>query len=226
MVAEITKEQQMASAIQNVILVKNYHTVLEIGSKDGDGSTQVFIEALKKVADYNKNFVLRDSIMMYCVETDNGAFCNLVRNTAKYPWVVCCNGSSINIADFLPKDFDNDVWNSPFNGLSKQYSREEVLGWYQRDVAGLPKIHEEAFISNSSKQRHFDVVLLDGGEFNGYSEYVLLKDKVNCFILDDTVKAFKNNQVYHELLEDTKWTCYAKNDNERNGWAIFVRVGE
>jgi hypothetical protein len=66
-------------------------------------------------------------------------------------------------------------------------------------------------------------VLIDGGEFFGYNEFVLLKDRTNVFFLDDYYYGYKTNQTARELLQDEDWEVIAGNKNLRNGYAIFKR---
>ena len=66
------------------------------------------------------------------------------------------------------------------------------------------------------------MIVLDGGEFSGYADWETLKKKNPIVVaLDDTI-VMKNAKVYEELLKDASWEKKHGND-ERHGWAIFVR---
>ena len=64
-----------------------------------------------------------------------------------------------------------------------------------------------------------DLLILDGGEFSSYYEFLKLKDRTTYFILDDTkiLKNFevaniiKNNKSLYEIIVDSE---------DRNGYLI------
>jgi hypothetical protein len=65
-----------------------------------------------------------------------------------------------------------------------------------------------------------DVLLLDGGEFSSFAEYLNLRDRgVKWLILDD-VNIRKNKKVLADALESGKFFEVWKS-NERNGTAIL-----
>lgn len=205
---EINKWDEFGQTIINVVQNNKLQTILEIGSWDGTGSTQCFIEALKAA----------ESPRLVCIELRNDRFEDLKNNTKEYPWVECVNTSSISKHTFLYKDFDS-IWNSPFNKIETK-DKKIVQSWYKDDMNEVFKF-EAGFLDNDTL--FYDGVLIDGGEFFGYSEYRLVKDRTNVLFLDDYYNAFKTNQVARELLEDSDWEVIAGNRHWRNGYAVFKR---
>ena len=67
-----------------------------------------------------------------------------------------------------------------------------------------------------------EVVMLDGGEYMTYFEYIKLKDIVKVFLLDDTNVA-KCKRIVEELSNNSEWRLVAGNVQERNGWHIFEK---
>ena len=65
----------------------------------------------------------------------------------------------------------------------------------------------------------YDVVLLDGGEFSTYSEFLKLKEITKTLILDDT-NELKNRKVLQALNNDSRWQAEIIS-NDRNGFAIY-----
>ena len=55
----------------------------------------------------------------------------------------------------------------------------------------------------------YDAVLIDGGEFTGYFEFELLKNRTNVFFLDDSFRSYKTNKAAILLSEDLEWDCLA-----------------
>jgi hypothetical protein len=68
-----------------------------------------------------------------------------------------------------------------------------------------------------------DLVILDGGEFSTYAEFLELKDRLAKWVVLDDVKTRKNRRVLEELQKDPAFALVAEED-ERNGTAIFVKI--
>ena len=211
---EITRNDQFGKAIIDTVSNYGIKTVLEIGSWDGTGSTQCFIEGMEKL----------DNKRLICLEVYMDRFKQLCANTAKHSWVECYNQSSISYDNMLYKNFD-DIWESPYNFIPKEdqngSTKLVVSEWFRQDIEMMNKFRS-GYIEEHPDET-YDAVLIDGGEFSGYSEFKLLRDKAKFFILDDYYKAFKNRQVADELSKDPNWEAIAGNKHTRNGWAIFKR---
>lgn len=211
--AEILLNSEFGDVIYQTIKNNNYCVNLEIGSQDGGGSTQAFLKAMDEIDCSNKS--------LYCIEIRADYQEKIKQNIENRDYVYCA-GSIITYNDFLPKNFDTDVWNSPYNKITR-HGYDEVKSWYERDVEWLKNIKNTLF-TKFPNIPSFDAVFIDGGEFNGYSEYSLLKEKAKCFILDDCFNAFKCKQVYEELKSSLKWKLVKENPNFNNGYAIFQVV--
>lgn len=204
---EISKHDEFGQVIISTVKKHNLRTVLEIGSWDGTGSTQCFIEALKDLRDPK----------LFCIELREDRFSDLKNITQKYPWVECINQSTISHKTFIYKSFD-EIWDSPFNKIKA--CKSLVKSWYDDDMRCISGF-ETGYLDSDS--RFYDAALIDGGEFFGYSEYMLIKDRVNFLFLDDYYSAFKTNQIARELIVDPEWEIVAGNRYIRNGYAVFKR---
>lgn len=69
----------------------------------------------------------------------------------------------------------------------------------------------------------YDVAMIDGSEFTGWDEYRLLRDRVRCFMLDDSFHAYKCVAARVELQNDPQWSLVWASSFVRNGAAIFVK---
>lgn len=208
MPAEITLADPFGAAIVRTIRTYGFETVLEIGSFDGLGSTQVFIEALRHAADPR----------LVCLEANPTRYRQLLVNTTPHPWVKCVCQSSVSLVSLTPRDFDRDVWESPHNAL--RYPREMVRGWWhetQRQLACVRVGYLETLAES------FDVALVDGDEFCGYDDYRLVAGRVRCLMLDDVFHAYKCRRAQSELLEDPAWRLEWASAEVRNGAAIWIR---
>ena len=212
---EISKQDEFGLALYKTIKSYNLGRILEIGSWDGTGSTRCIIDAISELE-------LKHIKRLVCLEINKDRFTQLVKNTKQYEWVECYNETSISYNQLYEKDF-NKIWDSPFNGLKKHptaATREQAEKWFNDDVRNLKKA-ETSFLD--ADDSFYDGVLIDGGEFFGYSEFKILKDRTNILFLDDYYYGYKTNQVARELLQDTEWDVIAGNKNLRNGYAIFKR---
>lgn len=190
--------------------VKEYklESILEIGSWDGTGSTQCFIEALRN----------QPNPSLVCIELREERFSQLVANTREFGWIECKNTTTISSKSLSAETFD-DIWTSRFNKI-KNCNKDEAYSWYKSDLELVRKCNA-GFLETNNKC--FDGVLIDGGEFFGYAEYRLIKNRTNVIFLDDYYSAYKTNRAARELLEDPDWTVVAGNRFWRNGYAVFRR---
>ena len=208
MPAEITAADPFGQAIIRTVRAYGFESVLEIGSFDGLGSTQVFLEALRHAADPR----------LVCLETDPTRYRQLLLHTAGHAWVRCLCQPSISLASLTPQDFERDVWESPYNRLF--YPHDLVESWWLNTLAYYRR-GESGYLETTADT--FDVVLVDGDEFSGYDDYRLAKDRCRCLMLDDVFHAYKCNRAHAELATDPAWRLEWSSPTVRNGAAIWVR---
>jgi hypothetical protein len=207
--AEITLGSKFGRDLFLTVRLLRLQSVLEIGSFDGDGSTQVFIRAMQPLA--RKRLV--------CLELRDDRFGNLRRNTVSHNWVEPVHASTVSWDAFTNRDFDRDVWPHYQSGDLALHDR--VKGWWEDDVSIIQQSKKPGYLESNSD--YFDGVFIDGGEFSGYDEFRLLRGRTHCFLLDDAFKVFKTRKVYQELAADPAWQLIRQNKNDRNGTAIFCR---
>lgn len=208
---EITNRDAFGSAMRGVVLDFKIYHVLEIGAFDGDGSTIVLAEALA---------CKKASVSLVSLEYSPARFRNLSANAASFSFVKPINASSIGKHSFTAWDFESDVWNTPYNGL--KYPKEQVREWHQQDVALMQTI-DAGYLDSVPAPGPWDAVLIDGGEFAGYDEFRLVKNRTKCLFLDDCFSAYKTNRVRQELAKSLEWKLIWEGPHVRNGGAIFVR---
>ena len=209
---EINLIEPFGSAIYETILEYNLKQNLEIGSWDGGGSTFCFVEAMKR---------LNGDLFLGCIEIFEEKIKTLSNRYKNIDFVHPIYGSSISYDQLKYKDF-NLIWNSEYNKIPKQiYTESMVRNWFDRAVELLKTVKKSAL--DYFKDKTWDSVLIDGGEFTGYSEYLLVKDKTKILFLDDVHNAFKCYQIYCELKNNSSWTLLRENNNVRNGFAIFKK---
>jgi hypothetical protein len=68
--------------------------------------------------------------------------------------------------------------------------------------------------------KQIDLLILDGGEFSTYAEWVTLKDRSKIIMLDDT-NVLKCKQIVSESSTSPDYQLLTKSD-ERNGFHVFI----
>jgi hypothetical protein len=213
---EISKHDAFGSKIIEIVRQYNINKILEIGSWDGTGSTQCFIEGMQDL----------DNKHLICLEVEPNKVQNLIQNTKHLPWVNVVCQTTITYDQLIYKNFE-EIWTSPFNGIVKDdnggepFKKALVESWFNQDIEKM-KMHKSSYITDH-KNDFYQGVMIDGGEFNGFTEYTLLKDRTNYFFLDDYYKAFKTRQVAYDLEKSGEWEVLCAEKHLRNGFAILKR---
>lgn len=206
--AEVTLASRFGRAVFFAVRIYRLETVLEIGGCDGDGSTQVILKAMLPLA--RRKFV--------CLEIDDKHAENLKKNVASFDWVKPLKESSISWSSFTLRHFERDVWSR--HPSSDPEVKKRVYQYWLRDCEQL-RTAPQGYLEKHDD--FFDGVLLDGGVFTGDDEFRLLRDRTDCFMLDDVFSGFKNARVETELRTDNDWTAVFIDRHERLGTAIYVR---
>ena len=210
------KDDEFYYLIQKLSREENIHSVLEIGSSSGGGSTEAFVKGLRE----NQNHP-----QLFCMEIEPDRFENLYFTYQRDSFVHCYNVSSVDSSK-LPTE--NDV--TEFYRLIKTnlnfYPLDQVLGWLRQDKKNIEKIGTEqasgiALIKQKNKIDVFDMVLIDGSEFTGEAELGEVYG-ARILLLDDII-AYKNYRNFIRLINDPNYTLIASNQNLRNGYAVFKK---
>jgi len=192
MSGQINRGSQLGELIFNFVKNKDYKKFLEIGTWNGQGSTKCFIDALLE---------RDDDYSFTSIEADIGFYdqaVNFHKNNLSSK-IKIIHGTIINDSDLI----------EPNSNEEKKWLHNDL-----KNYKNCQNIWEDI-------QTQFDVVLLDGGEFSTYQEFLKLKDSTKVFILDDT-KMTKTRKVSKHLNDDPSWAlnCSSK---DRNGFAIFTK---
>jgi hypothetical protein len=94
-----------------------------------------------------------------------------------------------------------------------------IKEWYDQDVQAITT---SACVLDQIPSE-IDMLILDGGEYTTYAEFVILKSRTKIVFLDDTT-TFKCSLIRQELLVDPAYLCVADVVNDRNGYAVFRKV--
>jgi hypothetical protein len=195
-VGQINLGTRVGNLIKIFASEKNLKTFLEVGTWNGLGTTRCFIEGFKNRSDPYK---------FYSLECNTDKSNLAARLYADIPNVYILNETLVNIDEI--KDT---------NIIFPNY----VEQWHKTDIENLKNCRQ--FLDRLDLPDVFDVILLDGGEYTTYFEFLKIKNKCKILMLDDT-NVDKCLKIVENLIADKKWKLLYQ-DNERNGFCIFERI--
>lgn len=185
------------------MLARSSTSIVEIGTWNGQGSTRCVIDALiSRTDDYE----------FYTVE------CNQERyHEALNYWASTLTAEQLSKIHFLfgsilergEIPLVEEISNSP--GF--------VLDWYNQDLSA---ISTSGYVFAELPLK-IDMLILDGGEYTTYAEFLKLKDRSKIICLDDTATN-KCKLIREQLLDDPTYICVTDITNDRNGYAVFRKI--
>ena len=194
MPGQINRSSDFGEIIYNYARDVKYKKFLEIGTWNGQGSTKCFIDGLLE---------RNDNYSFMSIESSRNFY-----ETACYfnsPWlsekIKILHGRIIEVDELIHRDISD--YRKP---------------WLEEDISNYNSCPN---IWNEVRDR-YDVVLLDGGEFSTFSEFMKLKDRTTILLLDDT-KEIKNSDVVIYLNNSNDWKNLVSS-TERNGYAVYERL--
>jgi hypothetical protein len=189
--------------------------VLEIGSSSGEGSTDAWVKGIAQNP-------MRPTL--HCIELSKVRFQALQSHYKNNPQVRCYWASSVGLGQFPTPEMVTEFYHSQPSRL-KQYPLDLVLSWLREDVeyvrANQAPADGIAQALRASGQTAFDAVLIDGSEFTGVPEFTAIYG-ARIILLDD-IMTFKNWEVLHFLLDDSRYQLIHSRTDLRNGYAVFIR---
>ncbi len=167
-------------------------TIVEIGTWNGLGSSAIIAQG---VASGKQN------AQVYGLEIFADRVLESKKNLQKYDFFNVIHGRVVDIEELDSSNLLN-----------------EEIEWFESDLLNMSTAPNVLDLL----PQQIDVLLLDGGEFSSYSEYLLLKDRgVKWLILDD-VNVRKNRRVLFDAVSSGQFQLIWKSD-ERNGAAVLIR---
>lgn len=212
------KGDEFYHLIQKLSEEESIHTVLEIGSSAGGGSTEAFVTGLRKNSNHPE---------LFCMEVSRLRFAELDNRYRDTGFVRCYNVSSVPSTNF-PLPSEVAAFYASVQTNLNSYPLQKILGWLQQDIDYVRQTGCDedgiARIRRENKIDTFDMVLIDGSEFTGTAELEQVYG-ARWLLLDD-INAYKNYYNYHRLKNDPAYELYRENWQLRNGYAIFRKREE
>lgn len=218
---EIVKGLKLYGKIVECVEKIHPKTMFEIGSANGMGSTRAFIDGVYSL--YEKG-MLGGFPEMVCTEIYADRFKELRKNVEPYRWITPIHASTVNLQSYMKYDDVSNflVDNSRMN-ISK-YPATTVHKWRMDEIHYILNNDIKTNGIEQAKEilgKDIDIVFIDGSAFTGSAELEAVYG-AKCIILDDTMD-IKNYANYRKLDFDLHYQHFASDDDERNGWAIYMK---
>jgi hypothetical protein len=193
---QVTKSSKIGSWITFLSSLPGTNTILDVGTWSGAGTTLRVAEGVKaRGGDISKVSVIG-------IELNKKFAAMAKRKLRKYPFIQIIQGTLVGT-----------------NALDKESLSDGEKVWLENDV----RLMDEASIVLDAVPLSLDLVILDGGEFSTYQEFLALKPRFARWVVLDDVRTRKNRRVLGELKNDPNFMLVAE-ENERNGTAIFIKI--
>ena len=200
MAGQINLGTTYGNLIYDLTRREDVNTIVEIGTWNGEGSTMCVIKSLMDLK-IKKEFI---SLELY---PDMYEKANLFLSKYK-DYVTLLNGRIIEYEDAFWFDHNS------INFMSDEHARL----YYKKDLDYL-KTTIDVFEKIPEK---IDLLILDGGEYTTYPEWVKLKDRTKIVVLDDS-KILKCSKIRQEILDSGNYQILYDNLNVRNGFSVFEK---
>jgi hypothetical protein len=173
---------------------------LDVGSWNGKGTTQCILDGFKDAECLKHVVSLEAHPLMFPVAQENLKAHPAASSLTLRNEVLSFPGAE---AHFAPRSTD------PSDSHYILYYETEYEIWKNGKPVQLPY--------------RPDAVVLDGGEYSGYIDWLAIpKENLRVVFLDD-VACVKNKRVREEILANPAWRLLLENLTDRNGWSIFVK---
>lgn len=198
MIGQINLNSQAGQTIYDICRLESVQTIVEIGTWNGYGSTKCVYQAIKG-----------SQKKLYSFEIDFEKYQEAYNFYKDKP--------EINIYNGYISDRFVDL-NQLDDKFFTDYSLETKKSWYQQDLNNIKKT---TCLLNQVPEK-IDFLILDGGEFNSFYEYELLKDRSIYIFCDDiNPPCIKNYLVRADLIKNHE--ILIDNPNERHGFCLAVK---
>jgi hypothetical protein len=190
---QITEQTERCNLLKTTIKNYNPTTIVEIGTWKGLGSTKCILDSM----DANCKFVsLETNKNFYEIAKQN-----LLYYEDKFKLIYGTIVSEDEINEFIS---------------SKSLTNVQKT-WLNEDIENIKKCSNVL----CDIPEKIDLLLLDGGEFSTYNEWLKLKDRTKIVAIDD-INELKTKEIFKELTSniDYELICIS---NEGNGFAIFKK---
>lgn len=173
---------------------------VDIGTWNGLGSTKCFIEGM----------LLNKKSVLYTIENNKEKY-----EYAKNYWKDVVIENNLNVNFLNGSLIGNDSINNWLVG------NDIILEKDQEYWLSIDKKNSSNIISLNIDR--IDVLLIDGSDYSGYLELMLLKNISNYILLDD-VNGLKNKMSRDFMLKSEDFELIKEDLSDRNGYSVFKNI--
>jgi hypothetical protein len=204
-VGQITKNCRMGQYLIDAARNSELSTFLEVGTWNGLGSTRCIVDGLLQRPSYAKPYVF------YSLECNTDK-CKMAQEMYKH----------IPNVHILNEVFLNDMPNDIYTIFPELAESPQFQYWNSVDFENMND--KSLFLNRSELPELFDMVLLDGGEFTTWYEYLAIRDRCKILALDDT-NVMKCKRIVADLkAQPSRWQIIIEDIHERNGNVVARRI--
>lgn len=196
---QIIPTSSLGQQIKKISSLEDVETIIEVGTWNGLGSTRCVLNGF-----LNKQTTLFLSFEAN-LEQQQEALVNNKEELIRYPNFRILHGK-------LVDERCIDDWLNPAI-LDSQYQ-----AW----LLDEKRIMKSAPDLSSLIPKIVDLLILDGGEFASYKEWLFLKGRARYIVLDDT-KILKGMKIREDILASKDYEVIEDNLTERNGFLVVKR---
>ena len=202
MAGQINRGSELGEYIYSLAKNTKYLNYVEIGTWNGQGSTQCFKDGFTE-RDDDWNFYSFESSLYF----HELAVSNLGETDNRFNLI---HGRVVDVSNVMTLDFAINNSDSGHRGSYHQ--------WLDNDIKDYNSCENKIHILNNVD---IDVLLLDGGEFSTIAEFEVLRDRVGIIILDDIIE-LKTKKINEILSLDSDWSVLFESQ-DRNGWSCHEK---
>ena len=193
------KDDQLKNQLIDLVSNNKINNIVEIGTWNGLGSTTMLLDIINES---NKN------INFYSIESDFLCFKAAKKNLRN-------NLEKVNLILGRVHDLDDLHYVDKSVIFDFGYGEKEYE-WYKQDIRRYKKI------TNVSSQipNVIDLLILDGGEFSGYADFLSLYLRSKFIVLDDC-NSYKQYNVLSFIQKNKKNFQLIYNSKPRGDIKIF-----
>ena len=200
MAGQINLGTPWGDLIYNLTKREDVKTIVEIGTWNGEGSTMCVIQSIIDNG-LDKEFY---SLELYPEMYEVAKYF-----LSKYsPYVNLLHGRII--------EHDDAFW---FDHSSIDFNTDlHAKLYFNKDLSYLkttPNVLEKLPVK-------IDLLILDGGEYTTYPEWLKLKDRTKIVVLDDS-NILKTKRIRQEILDSNEFITIYDDLGARNGFSIFEK---
>jgi hypothetical protein len=202
---QILIDSCVGNLIYELVKREDIKNIVEIGTWYGMGTTYCI---RKSILDSNKK-----DFLVYSLESNVNMWKLAIENNQP-----SIENFNLLLGTIITKD---DILD--FNSIDKKHfinlPKDEKFKWYLEEITNC-EITPNHFEILPEK---IDLLILDGGEFSTYGEFMKLKNRFGYLIVDDT-REIKGDKIREFILSDKNYNMIEDKVNDRNGFLFCERI--